>query len=81
MLVDHSSVLRLRPRQRPAKGERARKPSLLAVKVMVQPLLEIYTAEARFTRKINFFQKIHSLKSKDLWYAGAKNYWANTLGH
>ena len=58
----------LRPRQRPASGERAREPSLLAPKVRVQPLLEIYTAEVRFTRKIIFLQKIYSLKSRDLSY-------------
>ncbi len=37
------------------RATHAREPSLLAPKVRVQPLLEIYTAEVRFTRKIIFF--------------------------
>ncbi len=50
------------------RATHAREPSLLAPKVRVQPLLEIYTAEVRFTRKIVFFQNIHSLKYRDLSY-------------
>ena len=50
------------------RSTHAREPSLLAPKVRVQPLLEIYTAEVRFTRKIIFLQKIYSLKSRDLSY-------------
>ena len=46
------------------KGRAHKESSLLAPKVRVQPLLEIYTAEVRFTRKIIFLQKIHSLKSR-----------------
>ncbi len=54
--MDHKSKIpALRPRRQAAKGEHAREPSLLAPKVRVQPLLEIYTAEVRFTRKIIFF--------------------------
>jgi len=44
--------LRLRPRRQAANGEHAREPSLLAPKVRVQPLPEIYTTKVRFTRKI-----------------------------
>jgi hypothetical protein len=39
--------LRLRPRQRPANDKHAREPSLLAPKVRVQPLREIYAADTR----------------------------------
>ena len=61
------SGFRLRPRRCPANGEHAREPSLLAPKVRVQPLLEIYTAEVRFTRKIVFLQKIQSIRNQNLW--------------
>jgi hypothetical protein len=53
---------------------------VLARKFRVQSLLEIYTAEVRFSRKINFFfKKIPSLKSRDLPYARGKNYWDKYL--
>lgn len=45
----------------------------------MQALLERYSVEVGFTRKIIFFRKIHSLKSGDLPYAGAKNYWDKYL--
>ncbi len=64
--VDHRHYLRLRPFRHPTNREHARESSLLAPKVRVQPLMEIYTAEVRFTRKIILLQKIHSLKSRDL---------------
>jgi len=42
----------LRPRREAANGKHVSEPSLLTPKVRVKSLLEIYTAEVRFTRKI-----------------------------
>ncbi len=39
------------------RATHAGKPSLLAPKIMVQPLLEIYIAKVRFARKIIFFSE------------------------
>jgi len=48
------------------KGRARKESSLLAPKVSVQPLLEIYTAEVRFTRKIIFLQKIEPIRNQNL---------------
>jgi len=79
MRVDHSSVLKILHRWQVAKVEHARELSLLVVKVIVRPLLEIYAVKVRFTRKINFFKKINLLKFRIFSYARGKNYWGKYL--
>jgi len=48
------------------RATHTREPLLLCPKVRVQPLLETYTAEVKFTRKMIFSQKIQPILKQNL---------------